>query len=417
MRLARRTRVQLTVFAILAVLGIGFASVRYARIPQTLGIGQYTVTVQIASGGGLYPDANVTYRGTTIGKVTALRMTPAGAEATLSLDSSVPVPSDLDAQVHSMSAIGEQYVDLVPRGPGGPRLRNGAVIPRPRTTVPAPVGPILDQLQATLRAAGPDNVRTVVDEGSTALSGTEDDLRRLLDSAHALTATADGAREPTGTLIDGLGPLLDTQTATSAAIRQWAQSLASFTGHLSGSDPQLRGVLAQGAPAADEATRLFAGLRPTVPLLLANLTSVEQVAAVYNPGIEQILVLYPAIMAATQSAGLPNSADPAQNTFFADQLNAPPPCITGFLPPSARRSPTELDTPPTPNDLYCKLPQSDPSTVRGARNLPCPDHPGRRAPTVALCDSPQGYRPEAESNPWNGEPSPASWEQMMGAGR
>ena len=49
----------------------------------------------------------------------------------------------------------------------------------------------------------------------------------------------------------------------------------------------------------------------------------------------------------------------------------------------------------TPDGLYCKLPQDSPIGVRGARNYPCMGHPGKRAPTVELCNDPKGYQPLA----------------------
>ena len=48
---------------------------------------------------------------------------------------------------------------------------------------------------------------------------------------------------------------------------------------------------------------------------------------------------------------------------------------------------TDIDT---PDGLYCKLPQDSPIAVRGARNYPCMDKPGKRAPTVEICESDQG---------------------------
>ena len=33
--------------------------------------------------------------------------------------------------------------------------------------------------------------------------------------------------------------------------------------------------------------------------------------------------------------------------------------------------------------------------MRGARNYPCMGHPGKRAPTVELCDDPKGFQPLA----------------------
>jgi hypothetical protein len=50
----------------------------------------------------------------------------------------------------------------------------------------------------------------------------------------------------------------------------------------------------------------------------------------------------------------------------------------------------------TPDGLYCKLPQDSPISVRGARNYPCMGHPGKRAPTVEICDSDKPYEPNAK---------------------
>jgi phospholipid/cholesterol/gamma-HCH transport system substrate-binding protein len=41
------------------------------------------------------------------------------------------------------------------------------------------------------------------------------------------------------------------------------------------------------------------------------------------------------------------------------------------------------------------LPADSPISVRGARNYPCVAHPGKRAPTVQLCDDPRGFVPTA----------------------
>ncbi len=67
------------------------------------------------------------------------------------------------------------------------------------------------------------------------------------------------------------------------------------------------------------------------------------------------------------------------------------------------RSPADETLRDLPKDLYCKVPQNDPSNVRGARNYPCQEFPGKRAPTVALCRDPKGYVPLG-SNPGAGRP-------------
>ncbi|WP_241385529.1 MCE family protein [Rhodococcus sp. CH91] len=389
---AAALRRRLLVFFTVGLAAVLIVALFFVNLPALAGVGRYEVRLDLVDAGGLYPSANVTYRGIDIGQVSSLTRTVDGAEAVLSLDSDVAVPVDSTAQVRSMSAIGEQYVEFLPAGEEGPYLTAGSVIPRERTSVPEPIGGALDRLDDTLQSVGPDRLAVLLDETHTAVGDSADSLRTLVDATAAVSARAAADADDIAALIDQAGPLLDAQVESSDTIARWASSLTGITGRLRDSDTDVRALLGTAAPAAAQVQALFEEAEPTLPLLLANLVTVEQVAAVYRPSLEQMLVLFPSIMASTQSAALPNIDNPAQNTYFTTTFNDPPPCITGFLPPEQRRSPTELDVPETPPDLYCTLPVDSPIAVRGARNMPCIEYPGRRAPTVQLCRE-GGYSP------------------------
>ena len=116
MHLNRRIKIQLAVFIVVAVVAATVMIFGYIKLPANLlGVGRYTVTVELPESGGLYRNSNVTYSGTTVGRVEQVRLTDSGAEVVLSLDSNFRIPSDVDAAVHSQSAIGELYVALNPR--------------------------------------------------------------------------------------------------------------------------------------------------------------------------------------------------------------------------------------------------------------------------------------------------------------
>lgn len=68
--LTRRLRLQLTVFTIVTMLAMSVLGWHYLRLPSVVGMGQYSLEVDLPTSGGLYPTANVTYRGITVGKVT-----------------------------------------------------------------------------------------------------------------------------------------------------------------------------------------------------------------------------------------------------------------------------------------------------------------------------------------------------------
>ena len=91
----------------------------YLRLPTAVGIGQFTLNADLPASGGLYKTANVTYRGETIGKVTAVEPTKMGAQVTMSISNRYKIPIDAAANVHSVSVVGEQYLDLVSVGNPG----------------------------------------------------------------------------------------------------------------------------------------------------------------------------------------------------------------------------------------------------------------------------------------------------------
>ncbi len=218
----------------------------YIKLPAMLGVGRYTVTVELPQSGGLYQRANVTYRGIEVGRVKSVRLTDTGVAAVLSLRSGVAIPSDLDAEVHSENAIGEQYVALLPRNGTSTPLKNGDVIPRSRTSVPPDINSLLDATNRGLQAIPRDNLKTAIDEAYTAVGGLGPEIQRFVKGSTALAIDARNNLDPFTALIDQSQPVLDSQTDTSDAVRAWAAHLATITGQLQAQDSAVAGVLENG---------------------------------------------------------------------------------------------------------------------------------------------------------------------------
>lgn len=408
MRLNRWIRIQLAIFTVVTVVAGAVMIFEYINVPAMFGIGRYTVTVQLPRGGGLYKGANVTYRGTEVGKVTAVELTDSGVDAKLSLLSGMPIPADLDAQVHSTSAIGEQFVALIPRSDSTTSLKNGDVIALADTSVPPDIGTLLDAANRGLRAIPRDSLKTVIDESATAFGGLGPEISRIVNGSTQLAIDARTNLDPMLALIDQSKPVLDSQAETADAIRAWGAHLADLTGQLKENDASVSGLIRQGGAAADEARQLMERLRPSLPVLMANLASIGQLAVTYQPAIEQLLVLLPMgvqVMAAGSVANR-DSGHPGLVLSFNLNLNLPPPCTTGYLPAQQQRIPTMVDTPDRPvDDLYCRIPQDSWMAVRGARNLPCLTNPGKRAPTAKMCKSDEQYVPLNDGFNWKGDPN------------
>jgi virulence factor Mce-like protein len=393
--LTRFIRIQLAIFAIVSIVGVAVMAWSYVQVPTLLGIGRNEVTLQLPTSGGLYRFSNVTYRGVEVGKVTAMKVTPTGAEATLSIATSPQIPADLVAEVRSVSAVGEQYVDLRPRTDSGPYLKNGSIITAENATVPTPVGPVLDRVSKLVGTFPKDRLGDLLDETYKGFNGAGYDFGSLLDSGATLSADLDGVADQTRMLADDSRPLLEGQAATADSIRTWARSLAGFTGQLATSDPQFRKVLQTFPGFSNETSALLNQLKPTLPVLLANLGTVGEILMTYNASLEQLLVLLPPYFAQQQSYANLSDATGSARGDFAATVSDPPACTVGFLPPSSWRSPADESDIDTPDGLYCKLPQDSPISVRGVRNFPCIRKPGKRAPTIQICNSDKEYEPLA----------------------
>ncbi|MGA3254292.1 MAG: MCE family protein [Mycobacterium sp.] len=394
-------RRQLILFGILTVVSLLVLGVYYLQIPTLVGIGQYTLKAELPASGGLYPTANVTYRGVTIGKVTDVEPTEQGAEATMSLDSHYKIPIDVSANVHSVSAVGEQYLDLVPTGNPGKFLSPGQTITK--GTVPSEIGPALDTANRGLEALPKDKIGTLLDETAQSVGGLGPALQRLVDSTQAIVGDFKTNITNVNDIIQNSGPVLDSQVDSGSAIERWARNLNNLAAQAAQRDQNLRSVLTQAAPTADQVNALFSDVRDSLPQVLANLEIVFDLLKRYHAGVEQVLVFLPqgTSIGQTVSAPFPNQAA----LDLALSINQPPPCLTGFIPASEWRSPADTSLQPLPTGTYCKIPMDTPAnSVRGSRNIPCVDVPGKRAASPRECRDPKPYVP-AGTNPWFGDPN------------
>jgi phospholipid/cholesterol/gamma-HCH transport system substrate-binding protein len=404
--LDRLTRLQLSIFAVVTVICVGAISAFYLHLPAAVGIGSYDVTANFVAGGGLYQNANVTYRGVTIGRVESVSLSKDGVVAGMRLNSDTPVPENVTATVKSVSAVGEQYVDLVPPSdPANAVLRNGSDIGVDHTAIGQDIAGLLTQADALVSSIGDSRIQDLLRETFKAFNGSGPELARLIQSSRALIDEANANYGQTTQLIDQVGPFLDAQIRSGDDVKSLADGLARFTTEAANADPQLRNVLQTVPGATEAANTTFDGIRPTFPMLAANLANVGRIGVIYRKSIEQALVIFPALLAALNTVGGGLPADEGAKLDFKVDLGDPPPCSTGFIPAPLIRSPADTTLRDLPTDLYCKTAQNDPSVVRGARNYPCQEFPGKRAPTVQICRDPRGYVPIG-SNPWRGPPIP-----------
>ncbi|HEX6472509.1 MAG TPA: MlaD family protein [Streptosporangiaceae bacterium] len=376
MILKRGVKLQLIVFALITVLGIGYTAVRFVGIGRGVLNRGYVAYVDLTDSGGIFTNAEVTYRGVTVGRVGPIELTRDGLRVRLNLDRGHHIPRDTVAIVANRSAVGEQYIDLRPRSDGGPYLDSGApyTIPRQDTRLPVSTEELLGNLDKLVASVSPRDLATVVNELDKAFAGSAADLQSILDSSDRLLKEADADFPAASDLLDAGRVVLDTQRAEGTNIRSFARNLALLTDELRRDDPDLRGLLDSTTPAATDTSRLISDLSPTLPVLLANLTSTGQVIASRIDGLRTLLILYPATLAGgfTTTPG-----DGTEHFGLVLNLNTPPPCTKGYEKTKIRY-PQDTRTVQAQQGVGCKLPPGSQQDVRGARNAP----PPRPAPAV-----------------------------------
>jgi phospholipid/cholesterol/gamma-HCH transport system substrate-binding protein len=376
--LTRRVRIQVVLFVVIALATTAFVGANYAGLGRLFGSGSYTVKLELAEGGGLFTNGEVTYRGVAVGRVGELRLTTTGTEADLLIDDGAPpIPANSQAVVANRSAVGEQYVDLQPRTADQPYLGQGSVIQRESTTLPLPVNNLLTDLDSFTASVPTQDLRTVVNELDDALRGAGPDLQTLMDSATTFTQEASTHLPQTSKLIGDGATVLRTQVDSAAEWRSFSSNAKVFAQQLASSDGDLRRLIATAPPAATELSSLLKENDPGLPILLANLLTTSRVFATRTAAEQQLLVNTPKAVAAVGSAL--NAKGDTLRMGLVLNFDDPPPCRQGYESTPHRPS-TDLTPLPFNTDAACTLPYGNESSVRGTQNAPHPPVPAPALP-------------------------------------
>ncbi|MGH3587235.1 MAG: MCE family protein, partial [Pseudonocardia sp.] len=365
--ITRLIRLQLVAFLLITALGVGYAGFRYAGFGDLFGSTTYPVRMQLATSGGIFTGADVTYRGVSVGRVGELTLIPEGVEVQLDIRKDAPeIPADVDAAVHNLSPIGEQYVDLQPARDGGAVLEAGSVIPVARTSTPVPVEQLVVSLDDFVRSVPLDSLRTVVDELGVGFANTALPLQKLLDTTDAFTADAVDALPQTVRLIEDGRTVLTTQNETAGSFQSFSHDLALLADQLAESDPDLRRLLETGPEASTEVRALLRESGSEIGQLVADLLTVSRVAEPRQANLRQLLVTYPG---ATSTGYTSAPGDGTAHLGLVVEMFDPYPCTQGYEGTERRPGSATSDV-PVNRDAYCAEPPGSPITVRGAQNVP-----------------------------------------------
>jgi phospholipid/cholesterol/gamma-HCH transport system substrate-binding protein len=366
--LTRATRLRLTAFAVIAVVVLAYTFFHYAGLGRLLGLrGYYTVEMQLSNAGGIFPNADVTYRGVSVGRVGSLRLTATGVVADLNISSSAPpIPARLHAAVADLSAVGEEYVDLRPLTSQGPYLTAGSVIPQQDTVLPLPVTSLLTSVNTLATSVPLGSLRTVLNALDTGFQNEGANVQALIDGQSKLVRAASATISQSIALTRDSQTVLATQNAESSAFTSFAASIRLFAAQLAASDADLRRLVANGPAAATQVAGLITDNTPSLGALIANLLTTSEVTLTRGSNLEELLSALPAAIAAGSTVITTKGARfGVALTFFS-----PLPCTAGYQGTKVRNGLDTSPGPPLNTGARCSSPASTGIDVRGSANAP-----------------------------------------------
>ncbi|PBC42078.1 mammalian cell entry protein [Rhodococcus sp. ACPA4] len=367
---------QLVGFVLVALLGLVYVGGKYVRLDNLLGFGQYTVKTELQTSGGIFTNAEVTYRGVPVGRVGDLSLTDDGIEVDLKIDNNAPpIPASTRAVVANRSAIGEQFVDLIPDTDQGPFLEDGSVIAVGDTATPVPVEEVLTSANGLVHSVPVDALHTVAVELGAAFNGKGEDIQVLADSLSGLSQSGLDTLPQTLGLIRDSQTVLTTQSDQSSSIKQFSADLDVIAAQLRTSDPDIRRLIDNGIPASEQIGALVNETGPALTTDLTNLASFTQTLAPRAIALQPFLIFLPGLAAAAPTVA---PGDGTVHQGLVLETNNPLSCTVGYegtmaiLDDMKRQDPNFDDTQqdfPLNTAASCEVPLGSETGVRSANRV------------------------------------------------
>jgi phospholipid/cholesterol/gamma-HCH transport system substrate-binding protein len=383
--ISQKTKVQLMVFALITMVGVTYVGATYARLDRLLFDDSYRVVAHFEDSGGIFAGAGVSYRGVTVGQVKELEVTEEGVDVILSIDDdSERIPLDTNALVANRSAVGEQYVDLLPNTDEGPYLDEDSEIPVENTDTPIPTMQLLVDLDKMVNSVDKRDLRTVVSEMGKAFNGTGESLEQIIDTSNSFIETANDNLAVTTSLINKSNTVLQTQLDGSSQIRSFARDLALLSDTLVASDADLRRVIDNGSATANQMRRFLEDHGVDLGELMNNLVTTGEVVVRRLDGVEQVLVLYPYVVEGGYTVVSKDPQSGLYDAHFGLIMQSEPHVCTEGYDPGQVRGPQDRADKPMDMDARCTEPQAQ-SNARGGQHAPRPGT-AYRAPVIGAYD-------------------------------
>ncbi|MFI9504334.1 MlaD family protein [Nocardia sp. NPDC052566] len=173
--------------AAITVLGASYLTFGVIRADP---FAEYTnASMVLKDSGGLGVGSPILLTGIPVGKVTAVDNTAAGVEVRFRVNSTQRVPTDSTITIEQLSALGEPYVQFVPKTGDGPYLKDGQRLDTKTVTSPLSIPEVARLVTKTMNQLDPKVIGSLVDTLGRSISGTQSVMPELARSGDLLAST------------------------------------------------------------------------------------------------------------------------------------------------------------------------------------------------------------------------------------
>ncbi|OSC21188.1 mammalian cell entry protein [Mycobacterium vulneris] len=155
------------VFAVLiAIVLVYFASLGVRIKPPS---NRTNLSMEVPDVNGLVADSNVLLRGVPVGKVTHTKTATNAASIDFYVDAQFQIPVNTEVQLQNLSALGESYIELLPRSDGGPMFKDHQRISTDAVVQPPSISELATSVVRILHQMDPDALKRIIGESDAAL--------------------------------------------------------------------------------------------------------------------------------------------------------------------------------------------------------------------------------------------------------
>lgn len=174
---------------------------------------------------GLVADSNVLLRGVPVGKVVKTSTAINAASIDFWIDGRYQVPADTEVQLQNLSALGESYLELVPRQSGGAMLKNNQRISTELVTAPSSVSELATTATRILDQLEPGALQRVIAEANTAFPNPAAVLPNVARATTLFNNMLNGLNGEGRVLLGNFGTLVRNSTWINPDLTAWTPDI------------------------------------------------------------------------------------------------------------------------------------------------------------------------------------------------